>query len=75
MRWSGRCRASDALPTDVWLPYRDHLGTLGRSVRVELPDGEVVGRAIDVEPDGRLVVIDECGITHRFSVGDVVHLR
>ena len=22
-----------------------------------------------------LVVIDECAVTHRFSVGDVVHLR
>jgi hypothetical protein len=35
----------------------------------------VEGRAIDVEPDGRLVVLDDCGITHRFAVGDVVHLR
>ena len=68
-------RAYDALPADVWLPYREHLGTLGRQVRVELPDGEVTGRALDVEPDGRLVVIDDCGITHRFAVGDVVHLR
>jgi BirA family transcriptional regulator, biotin operon repressor / biotin---[acetyl-CoA-carboxylase] ligase len=68
-------RAYDALPSDVWLPYRAHLGTLGRHVKVELPEGEVVGRALDVEPDGRLIVIDECGITHRFAVGDVVHLR
>jgi len=67
--------AYDALPDDVWLQYREHLGTLGRNVRVELPDGEVVGRALDVEPDGRLVVIDDCGITHRFAVGDIVHLR
>jgi len=67
--------AYDALPDDVWLQYREHLGTLGRHVRVELPDGEVAGRALDVEPDGRLVVIDDCGITHRFAVGDIVHLR
>jgi hypothetical protein len=26
-------------------------------------------------PDGRLVVLDDCGITHRFDTGDVVHLR
>ncbi len=26
-------------------------------------------------PDGRLVVLDECGITHRFDTGDIVHLR
>jgi BirA family transcriptional regulator, biotin operon repressor / biotin---[acetyl-CoA-carboxylase] ligase len=68
-------RAYDALPDDVWLSYREHLDTLGRQVRVSLPDGEVTGRALDVEPDGRLIVVDECGVTHRFAVGDVVHLR
>lgn len=68
-------RAYDALPEDVWLEYRSHLGTLGRAVRVELPDGEVTGRALDVEPDGRLIVVDDCGLTHRFAVGDVIHLR
>jgi len=67
--------AYDALPNDVWPMYRSHLGTLGQRVRVDLPDGEVVGRALDVEPDGRLVVVDDCGVTHRFAVGDVVHLR
>ena len=68
--------AYDELPADVWPVYRSHLGTLGRSVRAELPDGSAVeGRAIDVEPDGRLVVLDECGISHRFDVADVVHLR
>ncbi len=65
----------DRLPADVWPMYREHLATLGRSVRVELSDGTVEGRALDVERDGRLVVLDECGITHRFDVGDVVHLR
>ena len=25
--------------------------------------------------DDRLEVLDECGITHRFDTGDVVHLR
>ena len=67
--------AFDALPADVSSAYRDALGTLGRRVRIELPEGEIVGTAIDVEADGRLVVLDECAITHRVSVGDVVHLR
>ena len=35
----------------------------------------VIGRAIDVERDGRLVVLDECAVTHRFDTADVVHLR
>jgi BirA family transcriptional regulator, biotin operon repressor / biotin---[acetyl-CoA-carboxylase] ligase len=67
--------AFDALPEDIGGRYRERLATLGTAVRVHLPDGEVEGRAIDVEADGRLVVLDACGITHRFAVGDVVHLR
>lgn len=68
--------AYDELPADIAEEYRGRLGTLGRLVRVELPDdGVLTGRALDVEPDGQLVVLDECGITHRIGVGDVVHLR
>lgn len=67
--------AFDELPEDVTERYRGALSTLGRRVRVELPSGEIVGTAIDVEVDGRLTVLDECAITHRLSVGDVVHLR
>ena len=67
--------AYDDLPADVDHVYRDTLDTLGRRVRIELPTGELVGTAVDVDPDGRLVVLDECAITHRVPVGDVVHLR
>jgi BirA family biotin operon repressor/biotin-[acetyl-CoA-carboxylase] ligase len=67
--------AYDELPADVGDAYRAALATLGRRVRIELPNGVVEGTATDVEADGRLVVIDECAVTHRFSVGDVVHLR
>ncbi|MFM7755945.1 MAG: biotin--[acetyl-CoA-carboxylase] ligase [Actinomycetota bacterium] len=56
--------------------YRSRLTTLGREVRVELPTGEFLeGRAVGVEDDGRLVVLDSCAITHRLDVGDIVHLR
>ncbi|HEX3089010.1 MAG TPA: biotin--[acetyl-CoA-carboxylase] ligase [Ilumatobacteraceae bacterium] len=67
--------AYDRLPVDVVELYRASLATIGQSVRVELPESAVTGRALDVMPDGRLVVLDECGITHRFDTGDVVHLR
>jgi len=68
--------AYDDLPADVEPSYRDALSTLGRRVSVELPSGDrIVGTAVDVEPDGRLVVLDECAITHRLSVADIVHLR
>ncbi len=65
----------DALPSDIQPLYRDRLATLGKRVRVELPLGAIVGTAVEVEGDGRLVVLDECAVTHRLSIGDVVHLR
>jgi len=52
-----------------------HLHRLGRDVRVQLPDRVVEGRALDVEPDGRLVVRDGSAVVHHFDAGDVVHLR
>lgn len=67
--------AYDELPHDIGPRFREALDTLGRRVRIERPVGELVGTAVDVEADGRLVVLDDCAITHRVSVGDVVHLR
>lgn len=67
--------AYDALPADIEALYRRELATLGQRVRVALPTGDLVGTAVDVERDGRLVVVDECAISHRLSIGDVVHLR
>ena len=68
-------RHLDQLPSDIATDYRAGLATIGRNVRVELAGSTVSGRAVDVQPDGRLVVLDECGITHRFDTGDVVHVR
>lgn len=51
--------------------YRSACATLGRPVRVEMPDGgAVTGVAEQVDADGRLVVDGR-----PFSAGDVVHLR
>jgi BirA family biotin operon repressor/biotin-[acetyl-CoA-carboxylase] ligase len=56
--------------------YRRRLSTLNREVRIERPDSSFLeGRALDVESDGRLVLLDSCGVTHRLDVGDIVHLR
>lgn len=67
--------AYDRLPPDVMTEYRTRLLTLGQRVRVERPTDDVVGTAVDVDDQGRLVVLDECAITHRLDVGDVVHVR
>ena len=68
-------RGLDALPADVAPLYRRRLGTLGQRVRIELTDGELIGTATDIDDSGRLLVLDECAITHRVDVGDVTHLR
>lgn len=56
--------------------YVSRVATIGTRVRAQMPDGnDIVGRAVDVERDGRLVVIDDCAVTHRIDTADVVHLR
>ncbi|KXP00970.1 biotin--[acetyl-CoA-carboxylase] ligase [Tsukamurella pseudospumae] len=58
---------------------RDYLAvcvTVGQQVRVELPADEVLlGTAVDVDVEGRVVVADEAGTRHVLSAGDVTHLR
>lgn len=62
--------------TAMHTEYVSQLATIGAQVKVQMPTGEVIeGRALHVEPDGRLVVLDDCAITHRFDTADVVHLR
>ncbi|MDP1819892.1 MAG: biotin--[acetyl-CoA-carboxylase] ligase [Acidimicrobiales bacterium] len=55
--------------------WRRRSATLGRRVRVELDDEDVVGTAVDVTPDGHLVVAPDEGPVRTFAVGDVIHLR
>jgi BirA family biotin operon repressor/biotin-[acetyl-CoA-carboxylase] ligase len=66
-----RLRALDAVAAE----YRGRLGTLGRQVRVELADGPLVGRAVDVDHAGRLLVEVDSGCIVDVAAGDVVHLR
>lgn len=55
--------------------YRSHCVTLGRDVRVDLPGGgELLGRAVDVDEHGRLVVETPAG-REKVGAGDVVHVR
>lgn len=61
---------------DLHREYIAGLGTLHRRVRAQLPDDSVLeGRAVEVGIDGRLVVLDECAVTHHIDTADVVHLR
>ena len=59
---------------DLRPAYVDRCVTLGRQVRVSVPGGDVVGEAVDIDPDGRLVVRTAGGEEH-LGAGDVVHVR
>jgi len=64
------------LPEQLHEQYSASLATLGQAVRVETATGVIIeGRAIEVQSDGRLVVLDDCAISHHIDTGDVVHLR
>ena len=55
--------------------WRRRSATLGRRVRVDLGVDDVEGTAVDVTPEGHLVVEALGGQVRTFAVGDVVHLR
>jgi len=56
--------------------YRAASSTLGSDVRVELPSRDpLVGRAVDIDADGRLVVEAPDGSRTPVAAGDVTHLR
>jgi BirA family biotin operon repressor/biotin-[acetyl-CoA-carboxylase] ligase len=53
---------------------RRRCATIGQEVRVTLPAGELTGRAVAIDDEGRLVV-DTADGPRRVTAGDVVHLR
>ncbi|GGP53696.1 biotin--[acetyl-CoA-carboxylase] ligase [Streptomyces abikoensis] len=56
--------------------YTAGCATLGRTVRAELPGGrELVGEAVAVDGDGRLVLATAEGVRQPVGAGDIVHLR
>ncbi|PZT68708.1 biotin--[acetyl-CoA-carboxylase] ligase [Streptomyces sp. SW4] len=76
--WYGRWRAAGGDPAACGLQetYAAGCATLGRVVRAELPgDRSVVGEAVAVDGDGRLVLATEAGVQEPVGAGDIVHLR
>ncbi|MFD8075264.1 biotin--[acetyl-CoA-carboxylase] ligase [Streptomyces sp. NPDC059718] len=75
--WYGEWLRADGDPAGSRLQQAYAAGcvTLGRTVRAELPGGgEVGGRAVAVDDDGRLVVATGEG-ERAVAAGDVVHVR
>ena len=48
--------------------------TIGDQVKVEHINGDILGKAVDIEKDGLLVIESEHGTTS-ITEGDVMHLR
>ncbi|MGW4694281.1 biotin--[acetyl-CoA-carboxylase] ligase [Kitasatospora cineracea] len=68
---AGDPHASGLLPA-----YTARCTTLNRPVRVQLPgERELLGEAVAVDGDGRLVVRTPDGARHPVAAGDVVHVR
>ncbi|GAB3120008.1 biotin--[acetyl-CoA-carboxylase] ligase [Glaciibacter psychrotolerans] len=67
----------DAQQSGLFAAVTEVCGTLGTVVRVELPGGDsLVGTATALDPQGRLVVIDQTtGESRPVAAGDVTHLR
>ncbi|MEU1373551.1 biotin--[acetyl-CoA-carboxylase] ligase [Streptomyces triculaminicus] len=76
--WYEAWRAAGGDPAGCRLQeaYTAGCATLGRSVRAELPGGrELVGEAVAVDDDGRLVLATADGVQEPVGAGDIVHLR
>ncbi|MFF5155082.1 biotin--[acetyl-CoA-carboxylase] ligase [Streptomyces sp. NPDC000348] len=76
--WYGRWRAAGGDPGASGLQetYAAGCATLGRVVRAELPgDRELVGEAVAVDGDGRLVLATGEGVQEPVGAGDIVHVR
>ncbi|MFE9696850.1 biotin--[acetyl-CoA-carboxylase] ligase [Streptomyces sp. NPDC006270] len=76
--WYGRWKAAggDAAASGLQAAYAAGCATLDRTVRAELPGGaSLVGEAVAIDGDGRLVLSTEGGLQQPVSAGDIVHLR
>lgn len=72
-RWEAA--AGDVDAAGLRSEYLAHCGTVGTPVTILLPDGDrVVGTAVDVAPDGAIVIDDGTG-ARPYTAGDVLHLR
>lgn len=77
-QWYGQWRdaGGDAADSGLQAAYAAGCATLDRTVRAELPgDRSVVGEAVAIDGDGRLVLATGDGLQEPVSAGDIVHLR
>jgi BirA family biotin operon repressor/biotin-[acetyl-CoA-carboxylase] ligase len=76
--WYDKWRAAggDPVASGLQETYAAGCATLGRAVRAELPgDRSIIGEAVAIDGDGRLVLATEDGVQEPVGAGDIVHLR
>ncbi len=76
--WYGQWTAADgdAAACRLQDAYAAGCATLGRQVRAELPgDRALLGEAVAIDGDGRLVLATEEGMQRPVAAGDIVHVR
>ncbi|GCD35258.1 biotin--[acetyl-CoA-carboxylase] ligase [Streptomyces chrestomyceticus JCM 4735] len=76
--WYGQWTAADgdAAACRLQDAYAAGCATLGRQVRAELPgDRALLGEAVAIDGDGRLVLATEEGMQQPVAAGDIVHVR
>ncbi|MDK0521751.1 biotin--[acetyl-CoA-carboxylase] ligase [Streptomyces sp. ML-6] len=76
--WYGRWREADgdAAASGLQEAYAAGCATLGRTVRAQLPgERTLVGEAVAIDGDGRLLLSTPDGLREPVSAGDIVHLR
>ncbi|WP_030597244.1 biotin--[acetyl-CoA-carboxylase] ligase [Streptomyces fulvoviolaceus] len=77
-QWYEKWRSVEGDPARSGLQetYAAGCATLGRVVRAELPgERSLVGEAVAIDGDGRLVIATEDGVQAPVGAGDIVHLR
>ncbi|WP_329161315.1 biotin--[acetyl-CoA-carboxylase] ligase [Streptomyces sp. NBC_01717] len=71
-----RAAGGDAAESGLQAAYAAGCATLGRTVRAQLPgDRSLVGEAVAIDGDGRLILSTADGLQEPVSAGDIVHLR
>ncbi|MFJ6568118.1 biotin--[acetyl-CoA-carboxylase] ligase [Streptomyces sp. NPDC091292] len=76
--WYGewRTHGGDPVASRLQEAYAAGCTTLGRTVRAELPgDRVLIGEAVALDGDGRLVLATGDGVQQPVGAGDIVHLR
>jgi len=59
----------------VFQRWKELSDTIGQRVVIDVPGKKQVGKVVDIDNDGALILRDDQGVRHRFFSGDVTHLR